>query len=389
MRLKIAAIVVLLAVGGGAVAVAAGALTPAATSATTLLTATAAVTDVTDEIAATGTVQAASQYDLAFGAAAAETDGSSASASSASSNSSPTGAVTWPVTAVKVAVGDQVKAGQVLATANPSYVDAQIADARRAASSAAIQLKQARTDHSNATDTASRRQTQVALYSAESADAKAKSDLAALLELRKHATLTAPAAGTVTAVAIAAGADAPDGAAITMISSDLRIATSVVESDIAAIKIDQEATVSIAALDASLVGKVISIDPVGSATGTNGVVSFAVDVKLDSPPAGLRPGMSADITIVAASATNVLAIPSRALSGTADAYTVRVMAADGSVSVRDVQVGLVTSSLAEIKSGLQAGERVVTGTSSSQNSTNTVGGGGAFPGGGVIRGVGR
>lgn len=389
MRLKIAAIVVLLAVGGGAVAVAAGALTPAATNATTLLTATAAVTDVTDEIAATGTVQAASQYDLAFGAPATETDGSSASASSASSNSSPTGSVTWPVTAVKVAVGDQVKAGQVLATANPSDVDAQIADARRAASSAAIQLEQAKTDHSNATDTASRRQTQVALYNAESADAKAKSDLASLLELRKHAALTAPAAGTVTAVAIAAGADAPDGAAITMISSDLRIATSVVESDIAAIKIDQEATVSIAALDASLVGKVVSIDPVGSATGTNGVVSFAVDVKLDSPPAGLRPGMSADITIVAASATNVLAIPSRALSGTADAYTVRVMAADGSVSVRDVQVGLVTSSLAEIKSGLQAGERVVTGTSSSQNSTNTVGGGGAFPGGGVIRGVGR
>jgi membrane fusion protein, macrolide-specific efflux system len=389
MRLKIAAIVVLLAVGGGAVAVAAGALTPAATNATTLLTATAAVTDVTDEIAATGTVQAASQYDLAFGAAAAETDGSSASASSSSSNSSPTGSVTWPVTAVKVAVGDQVTAGQVLATADPKDVDAQIADARRAASSAAIQLKQAKTDHSNATDTASRRQTQVALYNAESTDAKAKSDLASLLELRKYATLTAPAVGTVTAVAIAAGADAPDGAAITMISSDLRIATSVVESDIAAIKIDQEATVSIAALDASLVGKVVSIDPVGSATGTNGVVSFAVDVKLDAPPAGLRPGMSADITIVAASATNVLAIPARALSGTADAYTVRVMAADGSVSVRDVQVGLVTSSLAEIKSGLQAGERVVTGTSSSQNSTNTVGGGGAFPGGGVIRGVGR
>jgi len=389
MRLKIAAIVILLAVGGGAVAVAAGALTPSATNATTLLTATAAVTDVTDEIAATGTVQAASQYELAFGAAAVATDGSASSASSASSNSSPTASVTWPVTAVKIAVGDQVKAGQVLATADPSDIDAQIADARRAASSAAIQLRQAKTDHSNATDTASRRQTLVALYNAETADAKAKSDLASLLELRKHATLTAPAAGTVTAVAIAVGADAPDGAAITMISSDLRIATSVVESDIAAIKVDQEATVSITALDASLVGKVVSIDPVGSATGTNGVVSFAVDVRLESPPAGLRPGMTADITIVAASATNVLAIPSRALSGTADAYTVRVMAADGSVSVRDVQVGLVTSSLAEIKSGLQAGERVVTGTSSTQNTTNTFGGGGAFPGGGVVRGVGR
>ena len=390
MRLKIAAIVVLLAVGGGAVAVAAGALSPAATSATTLLTATAAVTDVTDSIAATGTVEAAWQYDLSFGAGAVETSGSAASTSAASSNGSLASSVTWPVTAVKVAVGDHVKAGQVLATAGTSDLDAQIADASRAASSAAIQLKQARTDHSNATDTASRRQTQVALYNAESADAKAKSDLAALQALRKHAALTAPADGTVTVVAIATGADAPSGAAITMISSDLQIATSVVESDIAAIKVDQQATVSIAALDASLVGKVVSIDPVGSASGTNGVVSFTVDVKLDSPPASLRPGMSADITIVAASATNVVAIPSRALSGTADAYTVRVIGDDGSVSVRDVQVGLVTSSLAEIKSGLQAGERVVTGTSSSQNTTNTVGGGGgAFPGGGVIRGVGR
>jgi RND family efflux transporter MFP subunit len=389
MRLKIAAIVVLLAVGGGAVAVAAGALTPAATNATTLLTATAAVTDVTDEIAATGTVQAASQYDLAFGAAPVETDGSAASSSSASSNSSAAASASWPVTAVKVAVGDHVTAGQVLATADPSDVDAQIADARRAASSAAIQLNQAKTDHANATDTASRRQTQVALNNAETGAAKAKSDLASLLDLRKHSTLTAPAAGTVTTVAIAVGADAPSGAAITMISGDLQVATSVVESDIAAIKVDQEATVTVAALDASLVGKVVSIDPVGSATGTNGVVSFAVNVKLDSAPAGLRPGMSADITIVAASATNVLAIPSRALSGTADASTVRVMAADGSVSVRDVQIGLVTSSLAEIKSGLQAGERVVTGTSSSQNTTNSFGGGGAFPGGGVVRGVGR
>jgi macrolide-specific efflux system membrane fusion protein len=65
---------------------------------------------------------------------------------------------------------------------------------------------------------------------------------------------------------------------------------------------------------------------------------------------------------------------------------VRVVAADGTVSVRDVEVGLVTSSLAEIKSGLQEGDRVVTGTSSSQNSSTTVGGpAGAFPGGGFVR----
>jgi macrolide-specific efflux system membrane fusion protein len=171
-----------------------------------------------------------------------------------------------------------------------------------------------------------------------------------------------------------------------MITGSLQITTDVVESDIAAIKVDQEADVTVAAIDASLTGKVLSIDPVGSDSGSSGVVSFAVVVQLDSPPAELRPGMSADISIVAASATDVLAIPSRALSGSAGAYTVRVVAPDGTVSVRSVEVGLVTSSLAEIKSGLQEGEQVVTGTSSTQNSTNAAGtGGGAFPGGGLIR----
>lgn len=370
MRLKVLAIVVLLVVAGGALVMAMGGLTPATTATSTLLTSAASVTDVTDEIAATGTVEATDQYDLAFGDPAGPT-------------------MTWPVTDVKVAVGDRVTSGQVLATADTDDLETQITEATRAAKSAAVQLKQATTDHDDATTTATRRQTLVSLYNAQTADERAKADLADLKALRPLATLTAPADGVVTAIAITTGDDAPASAAITMISSALRISTSVVESDIPSIKVGQEATVSVAALDASLRGSVTSIDPVAAAGGSSGVVSFAVKVKLDSPPASLRPGMSADITIVAASATNVLAIPSRALSGSAGSYAVRVVAADGTAATRQVQVGLVTSSLAEIKSGLQAGELVVTGTSSSQSSVNAGGGGGAFPGAGtVVRGGG-
>lgn len=361
MRLKVLAIVVLLVVAGGAVVAAMGGFTSSTTAASTLLTAAAAVTDVSDEIAATGTVEATDQYELTFG-----------------DPSQP--AVTWPVADVKVAVGDRVASGQVLATADTSDLETQIVEATRAAKSAALQLKIATTDREDASTTAARRQTQMSLYNAQTADERAKADLAALKALRAAATLTAPADGVVTQIAITAGDDAPSGTAITMISSDLRISTSVVESDVAAIKVGQDATVSVAALDASLRGRVTSIDPVATAGGSNGVVSFAVKVELDSPPAGLRPGMSADITIVAASATNVLAVPSRALSGSAGSYTVRVVAADGAVATRQVEVGLVTSSLAEIKSGLQAGDLVVTGTSTTQNSVNA--GGGAFPGGG-------
>jgi membrane fusion protein, macrolide-specific efflux system len=370
MRLKLLAIVILLAAAGGAVYVAVGGgLAPAATAATTLLTATASVADVTDDVAATGTVEATTQYTISFG--------------------TPTGStsVTWPVTKVNVAVGDTVKAGDVLAAADTTDLEAQIADATRAQSSALIQLHQATDDRSNATTTQTKRQTQEALYNAQTAYLRAKADLDSLLALRATATLKAPEAGTVTAVAITVGSNAPAGAAITMNSTELQVTTTVVESDIASIKVGQAATITISALDATLNGKVSSIDPVGASSGSNGVVSFPVKVTLDAPPTGLRPGMSADITISAASATGVLSIPSRALSGTAGSYTVRVVGADGSVSVRPVEVGLVTASLAEIRSGLQAGDKVVTGTSSTQNQGTTTGGG-AFPGGGVIRGGG-
>jgi RND family efflux transporter MFP subunit len=372
MRLKVFVIVLLLVVAGGAVYLSVGGgLAPAATAGTTFLTAAASIANVSDDIAATGTVEASTQDTISFGA----TSGSSS--------------VTWPVTKVNVAVGDAVKTGDVLATADRTDLDAQIADATRSWKSAALQLQQATDDHTSATTTQQKRQTLEALYNAASSEAHAKQSLADLQALVATATLKAPENGTVTAVAITVGTDAPAGAAVTMISSDLQVSTSVVETDISSIKVGQAATVTIGALNATLNGKVMSIDPVGSSSGSNGVVSYAVKVALDAPPAGLLPGMTADITITAASATGVLSIPSRALSGTVGAYTVRVVADDGTVSTKSVDVGLVTASLAEIKSGLQAGDRVVTGTSSTQNqATTTGGGGGVFPGGGTIRGGG-
>jgi macrolide-specific efflux system membrane fusion protein len=393
MRWKVLAIVVLLAVAGGAIAVSTGVLRPAAASATTFLTAAAATADVTDQVTATGAVAASVTYDLAFGAdpvatsAAASSSSSSSNSSSSSSSSNGASSVTWPVTEVAVKVGDRVTKGQVLAKADTSDLEAQIADASRAAKSAAIQLNQATDDLANASTTQGIRQAKVSLYNAQSSKAKADSTLKDLVALRAQTSLTAPADATVTAISIQAGTDAPSGAAISLASAALEVTTSVVESDVAKISVGQQGTVTIAAINATLQGTVTTIAPSGSSSGQNGVVEYAVELSLDAPPQGLRPGMSADVSIVTATASGVLAIPSRALSGTAGSYTVRVVAADGSVETRSVDVGLVTSSLAEIKSGLQAGERVVTGTSSSQT-TNTPGGRGGFFGGGGGAGAG-
>jgi hypothetical protein len=52
------------------------------------------------------------------------------------------------------------------------------------------------------------------------------------------------------------------------------------------------------------------------------------------------------------------------------------MNGDGSTTATSVTVGLVTTSYAEIQTGLSAGETVVTGTVSSRTGTTTTGGGG-------------
>jgi macrolide-specific efflux system membrane fusion protein len=385
MKLRIAAVITLLIVGIVAVAASLGVLPGPgpATAATSFLTATASTTDVTDEVAATGTVQPAQTTALSFGTGPVVTDAGSAPASSSSNGSSASStassggaSVSWPVTAVNVKIGDRVKKGDVLATADTSDLQSQIDEATRARTAADISLSDAATKFRNAT-TSTSDQAQIAFLNAQTADARAIAAESALQAQAAFASLVAPADAIVTAVNIRAGETAPSSTAMSLASSTLQVTTSVVESDIGKISTGQKATVTISAIDASLQGTVSSIAPSGSSSGNSGVVSFAVEVLLDAPPDSVRPGMSADVSVVTASATNVLAIPSRALSGTAGSYTVRVVAADGTVAARSVTVGLVTSSLAEIQSGLQAGEQVVTGTSSTQTTVNGAGGGGA------------
>ncbi len=293
--------------------------------------------------------------------------------------------MSWPVTAVKVAVGDRVTKGQVLATAATTDLDAQIADAKRALSTAAIQLSQAQDQLANATTTAAIRQAQIGVNNAQTGYDHAHQALLDLKAEREDASLAAPSDGIVTAVSISTGTDAPSGDAIQVAATPLEVTTSVVERDVASISVGQPATASVTALGATLQGTVVSIAPSASSSGSGGVVSYAVEVALTDTPTGLRPGMTADVTITTASATGVLAIPARALVGSAGAYRVRVLNADGTVATKDVTVGLITDSLVEIKSGIAAGDRVITGTSSAQNATNggtITNGRGAFPGGG-------
>lgn len=376
MKLWWFAIAALAIVGLAAVGFAVIGPTLAAGESVEYLTATASSADVTDEVVATGTVQAARTYTLSFGSAAtvANAEPSSAADSGAATNgttgSDATAAasgVDWEVVTVDVAVGDHVDEGDQLATADTSDVDDQIAVAQAQVDAAQAQVDAA-SDQTRAT--------------AEAQLLEAEGTLADLEAARDHAELEAPAAGIVTAVNIEAGADAPSGAAI-VIASDAMVASgTVTESDVSSLAVGQDATVTLAALDEEVSGEVAYVAPAGSSA--SGVVGFDILVKLDEVPADARPGMSADISVVIAEALDVLAVPSSAVDGAAGSYAVTVLAADGSMQTRQVEVGLVTDALAEITDGLEAGETVVTGTASDQQADTNTGGFGGLggPGGG-------
>jgi RND family efflux transporter MFP subunit len=373
MKLKILAIVALAVVGVGAAFVAlGGGLPTTAASTTRYLTSAVATGDVTDQVAATGSVAASDSFGVSFGVPA-HIAGATSTGSGAST--------TWKVTSLKVKVGDTVKKGAVLATADTADLTSQLADAKTAVTTAKIQLAIAKTDRSNATTTATIRQTRIGVYNAQTqvtAAEKTASDLQTQIDLAK---LTAPINGIVTAVNIVNGLDAPSGDAIVIDAPTFQITTNVVESDVASMAVGQPATVSIAAVDATVDGKVTSIAPTATGNTTGAVVNYAVVVSLSNPPANVLAGMTADVTITIDSATGVMTIPAAALRGDTGNYTVLVMGADGTPTAQPVQVGLITNTTAEVKSGLTVGQEVITGVSNPQTTTTTAGGGG-FGGGG-------
>jgi macrolide-specific efflux system membrane fusion protein len=202
--------------------------------------------------------------------------------------------------------------------------------------------------------------------------------------------LKAPIDGVVSTVNVVAGLDAPTGNAIVVSSRTYEVTASVVESDLTSVKVGQKVAITVSAANASLTGTVASIALAPSTTsGSSSVVSYPVTVSIDGTNANVRAGMSANVSITVAQASNVLVVPTSALSGSRGSYVARVLGANNAVSAVPVEVGLVTTSGAEITSGLAEGQTVVTGTVSNQTTTPATNngnrggfGGGGFGGGG-------
>jgi len=243
-------------------------------------------------------------------------------------------------------------------------------------------------------------------------------------------TLKAPAAGTLSAVNFTVGQTVGGGGNSTSSSSssssangsstsskafatllDLEhmvVKVGFPEADAGKVAAGQPVTLTIDSLPGErLTGAVESIDTVSTVVSNvvtyNAVVSIGgtpPDPRVDSVPAGVKPGMTANVSVVAASRDGVVSVPSAAISSTGGASTVTVRTADGKDETRTVVTGLKGDGTTEVASGLDAGEQVVmsvgvvssnasrNATTNQQNRTGTVGGPGGFGGGGFVGGAG-
>ena len=226
----------------------------------------------------------------------------------------------------------------------------------------------------------------------QAAVASAESALTSAELAVQYATITAPVAGTVTAVNVAVGTNAPSGAAISLASAQLQVSADFTETDLPSLKVGQGAAVTIKAVGTTPIDGTVTAIAAQPASTSGGVVSYAVTIGLTNAPATIRTGMSAQVTVTLAQSQGALAVPTSALLGTTGSYSVLVLGENGQASDTSVQVGLVTNTYAEVTSGLTAGQQVVTGTTASRTGTTTtttgipgLGGGGAgrFSGGGA------
>lgn len=192
---------------------------------------------------------------------------------------------------------------------------------------------------------------------------------------------------------VALGNSVSDSTALATVGfpRELVVQAQVSQTDLASLKAGQTAACAVDGLtNGSFDAKITSIstEPASSSSGSSSssAAEYTVDLAPKSLPTLARSGMTGSLTVTITSRSNVLVVPTSAVSGTSSASFVRVMQ-NGVPTYRQVTTGLATSSLTQITSGLVSGEVVVTGTytnaaSTTTNSSNGLGGLGGFTGGG-------
>jgi membrane fusion protein, macrolide-specific efflux system len=324
--------------------------------------------------------------------------------------------VSGRITSLKVKLGDDVKQNDLIAEidsrteenalktseAGLAYVEAQLREKTASLTLAQLTLARQqsiynqkagpRSDFETAEASVKTTQAQIDALKAQADQAKVAVDTArANLSYTK---ITAPMDGTVLAVVNQEGrtVNAAQSAPTIVILGDLdtmAVRAEISEADIVRVKPGQKVYYSILGEPETLYEtSLASIEPApesitsdsavaasstSSSSGSSSSAIYYVGVfNIDNKARKFRTYMTADIKIVLGEARDVLTISSSALGAknSDGSYTVQVIGADGKTQPRNVMIGLNNKTSAEVKSGLEKGERVVIGQASTSSSSS-------------------
>ncbi len=361
-------------------------------------------------------------------------------------------AVSGKVTSVRVAEGDKVNAGDVLATVDSAEPNASLAQAK--AMLANDQAKQATDQDAGASDTQ--------LAADQAAVTTANDQVASAQTALDDAVLTSPIKGVVATVALrvgqqvsgaasggsaagqsggsgqsgggaaggggasggggqsgSSGGSASSTAQFLVISTDSWIVDATVDSSgVGLIAKGDQATIvpgtgaasgagaaagigrgSRAGAAASALGAGAGATVYGTissigliATNSSGTASYPVEIKVTGIPAGMHAGDSATVSLIYRQIGNVLTVPTLAVSQV-DGKSVVYEISGGKKVARTVTTGVSSGGLTQIKAGLSEGDQVVVeipqvGGGGSSGTRSNRGGGGFTGGGGGFNGGG-
>jgi multidrug efflux pump subunit AcrA (membrane-fusion protein) len=328
------------------------------------------------------------------------------------------------VTAVNVTQGQKVTAGQQLATITSASLTSQVAQAQATIASNEAKLS---TDQTAAASAAQITADQASITVAQAQLTNAQAALAG-------ATLTSPITGTVTTVNLTVGqqlsasgsstgsssgsgsgsgsgsssggssgqsgsgsASASGGSSASSGSSGSSSSTSstgqiqvistgsyvvnasVGAADLANIANGDQVTITTSGSATPVFGLVSSIGIVASSS--SGTSAFPVVISVTGSPSGLYAGSTVNVSIIYRQLSNVLVVPTLAVTRTNGNASV-TLDKNGVKSSRQITVGLSSGGSTQVVSGLTAGDTVVEPVPTARTGGTGGFGGGGFGGGG-------
>ena len=272
---------------------------------------------------------------------------------------------------INVQAGQSVNEGDVLMTIKNDALDSAVSEAQRAVAAAQEDLNNAKvalaaaqaaptTDSDGSTGPSDANANANAVSTAQRNLASAQAALEQATAKAAERTVKAPSSGsivelnakvgaTVTGGMIMGESDTSGGKQCMQIAdlSKMKVTVQVGEKDIAKIAVGQSANVTYPAFpDIVSQGTVTAIASVANSDSTyggGGSVTFNVDILIEAPDSRLKPGMTAEVSVVTEQLNDVVMVPTMALmTEDGEHYYVNLATDSEGKKTRRVKVTVVT-----------------------------------------------